>query len=179
MLAVQETIRLMREPGVSMKTILEVYYLRLFGQRIRYRRREVNLSRKGSDPDQLIWSLIRQEHDEPHEPEEEHEFIVHSTSWRYGRPGKVLLTYVAYSDRLEFKKGTWKSIPLKDLRSITKRSRKPRSQTALEKKVVSHAVRHIAFLIKTDQEIDFKSAMRPQTRATFDKLWVSLAGRVL
>jgi hypothetical protein len=48
----------------------------------------------------------------------------------------------------------------------------------LEKKVVSHAMRHIAFLIKTDDRIDFKSAMTPQTRETFEKLWVSLAGRV-
>jgi hypothetical protein len=162
-----------------MKTILEVFYLRIVGRGVRYRRREVNLSRKGSDPDELIWSLIRKEHDEPRQEHEEHEFVVHSTSWRYERPGKVILTYVAYSDELEFKKGMWKSIALSDLRTITKRSRTPRSRTELERKVVSHAMRHIAFLIKTDKQIDFKRSISPETMEKFERLWVSLAGRVL
>ncbi len=76
-----------------MKTLLEIYYLRITGKRVQYQRKQVNLSRKGSDPDKLIWSHIRQ--GQRDEPAEEHEFIVHSTSWRYERPDKVLLTYVA------------------------------------------------------------------------------------
>ena len=39
-------------------------------------------------------------------------------------------------------------------------------------------MRHIAFLIKTDDQIDFESVMTPETRAVFEKLWVTLAGRV-
>jgi hypothetical protein len=160
-----------------MKTVLEIYYLRLTGKRVRYQRKQVNLSREGSDPDKLIWSHIR--HGKQDKPTEEHEFIVHSTSWRYERQGKVLLTYVAYSDELTFDKRKTKSLSLKSIRTITKKSKKPRSQAELEKKVVSHAMRHIAFLIKTDDEIDFKSAMTPETMEMFEKLWVSLAGRVL
>lgn len=34
----------------------------------------------------------------------EKEFVVHSTSWRYKRPDKVLLTSAAYFDELEFKR---------------------------------------------------------------------------
>src|SRR5215210_2440301 len=133
-----------------MKTILEIFYLRIVGKQVRYQRKEVSLSRKGADPDKLIWSRIRQEHSEPRQDHEEHEFIVHSTSWRYERPGKVVLTYVAYSDELEFEKGKAKSLPVKNLRTIHKNSRRPRSKAELEKKVVSHAMRHIAFLIRTD-----------------------------
>ena len=160
-----------------MKTILEIFYLRIIGERVRYQRKKVNLSRKGSDPDSLIWSHIRQKRGDA--DEEEQEFIVHSTSWRYERPGKILLTYIAYSDELTFEKGKSKSLSLKDLRTILKRSRKPRSQAELEKKVVSHAMRHISFLIRTDPQIDFESAMTPETIKTFEKLWISLAGRVL
>ena len=160
-----------------MKTLLEIYYLRISGKRVRYQRKKVNLSRKGSDPDKLIWSHICQSQSD--KPAEEHEFIVHSTSWRYERPDRVLLTYVAYSDELTFEKGKAKSLSLKSLRTITRKSKKPSSQAEKEKKVVSHAMRHIAFLIKTDAEIDFKNAMTPETIETFDKLWVSLAGRVL
>ena len=162
-----------------MKTILEIFYLRIMGERVRYQRKKVSLSRKGSNPDELIWSRIRQEHSEPHEEDEEHEFIVHSTSWRYERPGKIILTYAAYSDDLELENGKSKSIPLKSLRTIKKNTRKPRSQAELEKKVVSHAMRHIAFLIQTDKQSQFERALTPDTVDVFEKLWVSLAGKVL
>ena len=162
-----------------MKTILEIYYLRVVGKSVRYQRKEVNLSKKRGDPDRMIQSLIYQKQQSPDQDTEQKEFVVHSTSWRYESSGKVLLTYVAYSDELEFERGKVKRLPLKKLRTVTKKSRKLRSQTELEKKVVSHAMRHIAFLIKTDDEIDFESAMNPETMKIFEKLWVSLAGRVL
>jgi hypothetical protein len=89
-----------------------------------------------------------------------------------------MLTYVAYSDELEFEKETYRSLPLKNLRRLTKNSRKPRSRTELENKVVSHGMRHLAFLIRTEAQIDFKSALRPGTREIFEKLWISLAGKL-
>jgi hypothetical protein len=163
-----------------METILEVFYLRIMGGNVRYQRKEANLSRKGGDPDKMIWSLIRDDQRTNAESEdaEEKEFIIHSTSWRYERPGKVILTYAAYSDELKFKQGKAHSLSLKRLRTLTKQSRQPGSHAKLEKKVVSHAVRHIAFLIKTDDTNEFKKALTPQTIAAFKKIWVSLAGRV-
>ena len=162
-----------------MKTTLEIFYLRIVGKSVRYRRKEVSLSRKGSDPDQLIWSHIRQEHrNHTQDASHEHEFIIHSTSWRYEQPGKILLTYVAYSDKLEFEKGNAKNLRLKHLQTITRNARKPRSRAEREKKVVSHAMRHIAFLVQTDDQIDFESAMTPETRQIFERLWITLAGRV-
>lgn len=94
------------------------------------------------------------------------------------QPDKIMLTYVAYSDELKFGKGKGGSLPLKKLKTITKKSRKPRSRAALEKQVVSHAMRHIAFLIKTDSQVDYKSALTPETKKVFESLWVALAGRV-
>jgi hypothetical protein len=163
-----------------MKTMLEIFYLRIEGKNVRYQRRQVNLSRKGVDPDHLIESLIQQDASGSagSEKEESREFLIHSTSWRYTPPGKVLLTYVAYSDELEFKKGTVGTLPLSRLGKITKKTHKPRSRTELERKVVAHAMRHIAFLIKTDRQNEFKKALTPETRNVFKKLWVSLAGRV-
>lgn len=157
-----------------MKTILEVFYLRIMGSNVRYQRKEANLSRKGGDPDRTIRSLRRA----PEGEIDEKEFIIHSTSWRYERPDKVILTYVAYSDELKFQKGKAHNLSLKKLRALTKKSRKPPSRAELEKKVVSHAIRHIAFLIQTDTENDLKSALTPKTIATFRKIWGSLAGKV-
>ncbi len=166
-----------------MKTVMEIFYLRVIGKSVRYQRKQADLSRRGGDPDRVIRSLIHEKRSASSGRVEEKEFIVHSTSWRYAKPNRVILTYIAYSDELEFKKGKAsnkaKTLPLKSLRTITKKSRKPRSRTELEKKVVSHAMRHIAFLIQTGDQDDFKSALQPETLKVFEKLWVSLAGKVL
>jgi hypothetical protein len=162
-----------------MKTNLEIFYLRVTGKSVRYQRKEVNLSRRGGDPDRMIRSLIHEKRRASSGKVEEKEFIVHSTSWRYAKPDKVILTYVAYSDELKFEKGKAKSLPLRNLRTISRKSHKPRSRADLEKKVVSHAIRHIAFLIQTGDQDDFKSALNKETVDVFEKLWVSLAGEIL
>ena len=161
-----------------MRTILEIFYVRVSGKSVRYQRKETNLSRKGGDPDRTIRSLIQEKRRNEAGEIEEKEFIVHSTSWRYEQPGKVLLTYVAYSDDLEFKKGQFHTLSLQKLRTITKKSKKPASKAELEKQVVSHAMRHIAFLIQSGDQENFKSALKPETVKVFEKLWVSLAGKV-
>ena len=116
-----------------MQTILEVFHLRIMGKQVYYQRKQANLSRKGGDPDQMIRSLIQEKRKAASGKVEKREFIIHSTSWRYMQPGKVLLTYVAYSDELELEQGTAKSLPLKNLKTITKKSRKPRSRAELGK----------------------------------------------
>jgi hypothetical protein len=161
-----------------MRTILEIFYVRIMGSKVCYQRKQPNLSKRGSNPDKLIQSLIQEKRNNSSGDVEEKEFIVHSTSWRYTKPDKVILTYVAYSDELEFQKGKTKSLPLKKLKTITKKSHKPRSQTELQNRVVSHAMRHIAFLIQTERQSDFTSALTPETKKVFEKLWVSLAGKV-
>jgi hypothetical protein len=162
-----------------MKTVLEIFYVRIMGKNVRYQRRRANLSQKGGDPDAMIRSLIQEKRRADSGEVEEKEFVVHSTSWRYERPDKVTLTYIAYSDELEFPRGKTRNIPLKKLGTITKNSRKPRSQTEVENKVVSHAMRHIAFLIQTGDQENFRDALSPKTIKVFEKLWVSLAGEVL
>lgn len=161
-----------------MKTILEIFYVRVQGKSLFYQRKVANLSWKEGDPNHRIRSFIQEKRRAESGEVEEQEFLVHSTSWRYEQPDKVLLTYVAYSDELEFGRGKVKRLPLTKLKTINKTSRKPRSQTEEEKKVVSHAMRHIAFLIQTGNVENFKSALKPETVKLFKRLWVSLAGRV-
>lgn len=160
-----------------MKTILEIFYVRVTGKSVRYQRRQTNLIRRGGNPDARIRSLIQEKRRNDEGDIQEKEFIVHSTSWRYEQPGRIILTYVAYSEELEFKRN-FHTLSLQRLRTISKNSKKPASKGELERKVVSHAMRHIAFLIQSGDEDDFKSALKPETVKVFEKLWVSLAGRV-
>ena len=159
-----------------MKIFLEVFYLRIMGQSVFYQRKQVNLSHKNKDPDALIQSLIQHKlHTSAGEVSRE--FLVHSTSWRYSR-GKIILTYIAYSDELEFGRGTIKELTLKQLREINISRGSPRSSAGKERQVVAHAMRHIAFLIKTDYADQFKTAFTPRTRKVFRSLWVKLAGQL-
>jgi len=160
-----------------MQTILEIFYVRIQGKQVRFQRKMANLTQRSRNPDKVIESLIQEKRQTETGEVEQRGFIVHSTSWRYEPKGKVLLTYVAYSDELEFKRGKTKQIPLSKLRTLTKKKREPRSQTELEKQVVSHAMRHIAFLLQTGAE-EFENALTPKTKQVFERLWVSLAGEV-
>lgn len=160
-----------------MKTILEIFYVRVLGKRVRYQRKQTNLNRRGGNPDAMIRSLIQEKRHTEEGKVEEKEFIVHSTSWRYEQPAKVILTYIAYSDELELK-GKFHALSLQKLRTITRKTKKPASKDQLERNVVSHAMRHIAFLIQSGDQDDFKGALTPETVKVFEKLWVSLAGKV-
>lgn len=160
-----------------MKTFIEVFYLRIMENTVSYQRKLVNLSKRGGDPDALIQSLIQNKL-QTSVGKVQKEFAVHSTSWRYASPGKIVLTYIAYSDELEFGRGTVKKLTLKELRKINVSTGQPRSKDGLEKRVVAHAMRHVSFLIKTDYANEFKDAFTPATRKVLKSLWVSLAGRV-
>jgi hypothetical protein len=160
-----------------MKTMMEVFYLRIIDDKVCYRRKRISLDNKKEDPDVLIQSLMQYTlHTSAGSVKKE--FVIHSTSWRYTPPGKVMLTYIAYSDEYDFSRVKMQTLPIKELRKKDISKARPRSRSGLEKLVVAHAMRHIAFLIKTGDQSEFKGALAPGTRKIFKSLWVSLAGRV-
>ena len=160
-----------------MQIKMEVFYMRIVDNTVWYRHTQVNLDHKSRDPDALMQSLIQQ-NVKASAREASEEFVVHSTSWRYIAPGRVMLTYVAYSDELEFGRGKVKKLTLKQLKQINLSTGTLRSKAGLERQIVAHAIRHISFLIKTDYAGQFKDAFTPRTRGIFKSLWSSLAGRV-
>ncbi len=160
-----------------MKTMMEVFYLKIINDKVCYLRKLVDLTNKKDDPDLLIQSLIQRTLGTPRRKVQQ-KFVIHSTSWRYMPPGKVMLTYIAYSDEIDFGRAKVQKLPLKELRRKHISKARPRSRSGLEKLVVTHAMRHLAFLIKTGDQSEFKSALTRGTRKVFKSLWVSLAGRV-
>lgn len=149
-----------------MQMLMEVFYLRLIGNTVWYRRKQIDLGSKSTDPTALI------------QQNGQANFVVHSTSWQYMRPGKVMLTYIVYSDELEFGKGKVEKLPLKQLKRINVSTGVPRSEKGLERQVVAHAMRHISFLVKTDNAQEFKDAFTPRSRKVFKSLWSALAGHL-
>jgi hypothetical protein len=161
----------------NMKTVLEVFYLRIVRNKLCYRRKQMDLSNRRGDPDSLIRSVVQQTV-QTTKGVVQNEFVMHSTSWRYVRPGRVVLTYIAYSDHLEFRIDRVRTLTLKQLKDIKIASGRPRTRAGLERQVVAHAMRHIAFLVQTDHTGKYDKAFHPATRKVLKSLWVNLAGRV-
>jgi hypothetical protein len=160
-----------------MQILLEIFYIQVVGDEVHYRRKQVDLSEAGEDPNRVIQSLIQQKYHIPSSKIED-EFVIHSTSWRYTAPDEIFLTYVAYSDEIDIDREPVQNISLEDLRVVTVSTPHPLSPAELEKQVVSHAMRHIAFLVKTDSENVLSKVLAPKTLEVFETLWVALAGRV-
>ena len=160
-----------------MQTLLEIFYMRITNAEVSYRRKQISLSEVGQDPEHIIHSLImRKYHTSAREIEAE--FIIHSTSWRYSPPDQVILTYVAYSDELDFAQEEIRNLPLEELRTVSISTPRPLCPVELEKQVVSHAIRHLAFLVKTDHQHKLKHVLSASTIEAYESLWVTLAGRV-
>ncbi|MFD3519044.1 hypothetical protein [Streptomyces sp. NPDC058653] len=83
--------------------------------------------------------------------EDDERHLVHSTSWRATDEGQIVLTYLVHPDPVPDQPGT----PLPDPGAIA-RSPRPGHPTPPDLKVhhvVAHAVRHLAFLARTDPAV--------------------------
>src|SRR5689334_12054751 len=101
-----------------MQTHLEIFYMRVLGDHLQYKRKEVCLTEVKENPEHVIQSLIQQKY-QVASSEIESEFVIHSTSWRYASPDKIILTYVVYSDELDLEQEPTQKLPLCELRIIT------------------------------------------------------------
>ncbi|MEV7249881.1 MULTISPECIES: hypothetical protein [Streptomyces] len=107
-------------------------------------RRLITALGRGVSPDHAARGLaLLGEHDETH--------LVHSTSWRATREGGITLTYLVHPDPAPDQPGT----PLPEPHRIA-RSPRPGHPSPPDLEVghvVAHAVRHLAFLERTDPAV--------------------------
>ena len=114
------------------------------------------------DPNTRVRAWMRR-----HRPDvADRRLVIHSTSWRYER-GHFVLTYLVYSDDFDMEDA--RSERLTRLPSASKGSR---SRIG----VLSHALRHLAFLVEEDPR-PYRRALDPATRRALAKLEPAVAGR--
>lgn len=162
-----------------MKTILEIFYCKIFESDIFYHKEEVDISKANINPDIVINDVIK---DELHKTPQiiNDEFIIHSTSWRYDEPDTIILTYLVYSDYLDFTGFETKSLPLSETQVVSNTNPKmPRPQIILEKNVISHGVRHLHWLLLHDKQSRLKHMLCLNSLKAFQKLGVDLAGELV
>jgi hypothetical protein len=90
--------------------------------------------------------------------------VLHSTSWRYEN-GVLALTYLGYSDQLSSD-----ALPL-----TLAREAKPNGDDATS--VVAHAIRHLAFLTRTEPE-KYAKPLSAETLAFLGTIQPDVAGRI-
>lgn len=114
------------------------------------------------DPNERVRAWMR-----GHQPDvADARLVIHSTSWRYEH-SHFVLTYLAYSDELELDNA--RSVRISRLPSASSGRRARRA-------VLSHALRHLAFLVAEDPR-RYCNALAPATRRALAALEPAVAGR--
>jgi hypothetical protein len=98
--------------------------------------------------------------------------VVHSTSWRYEQ-GKIVLTYLVYSDRLRFR-GRARRVRISALPSAEQAAGDGKDR---DRQVAAHALRHLALLVAEDPKT-YEAKLSGATRRTLRRLRPAAAGRV-
>ncbi|MBP7927718.1 hypothetical protein KAZ57_01055 [Patescibacteria group bacterium] len=161
-----------------MSVYIEFFFTKIVGNQVLYWRNLVDISQATTDPDEIVLQIVKNDLEETPQIIKER-FIIHSTSWRYETGKGIVLTYLIYADSLDFKKINVISVPFQDLRlAISVSHKKPRPEKISELNVVSHAIRHLAFLIKNGDHDKYKERLNKETIQNLKKLNVEIAGEI-
>lgn len=133
-----------------------------------YRRAVTSLDQRVR-PDDAARSLARlDDHNDRH--------IVHSTSWRATDEGQIILTYLIHPDP----EPDEPPLAVADTRRIARSQRPghPAPPGLTPDHVAAHAIRHLAFLLRTDPGTAAHLASRPHTRRALGDIPGLAAGQL-
>lgn len=103
--------------------------------------------------------------------------VLHSTSWRWEPSGEIVLTYLALTKGPPQSASGWKSLVLL-AEPAPCNPEKPRPAQIREVDVLSHGLRHMAFLVQQDQGERIRSALRGPLLSLLDSLAPAPAGQL-
>jgi hypothetical protein len=153
---------------------LEIFFTKIIEEEVLYYKYIENVSQINDDPDNLVTKYLISTF-----PDISDNYIVHSTSWRYDNKGKIILTYVVYSDDLDFQTLKTQHINIHHLKnSEATNLKKPRPIELNEKDVISHGMRHFSFLIRKDKKNKFKKILLKNTYKIFHQLDEEISGAI-
>lgn len=158
-----------------MKVQLEVFFAKIERDDIYYLRKEMDLSDKSENPDLYVDELVEKISEELKVDKER--CIIHSTSWRCAHCDLISLTYIVYSDFLDFGSSLPKVIPIGELSLAQGSMTKPHPTHLKEENIVSHSLRHTAMLIQKNPEVYIK-ALKKESLEKFNKIAIALAGKI-
>jgi hypothetical protein len=135
-----------------MKIALEIFLTKIVDDNIQYHRIVVGITNQSGNPDPLVLDTVKQ-YCELMTALEQNKVISHSTSWHYENPDQCVLTYVVYSDLINFNSDGVTILPVDNVEVVeAEDSTHPRPKDLNETHVISHGLKHISFLIKEDSD---------------------------
>jgi hypothetical protein len=162
-----------------MKCYLEVFVTSLEGdEHIRYARLAIDFSDDVGNPDNIVQELINRPLDNMPKLRGSR-YISHSTSWRYEYDGSIYLTYLIYSDSVDFQRVNTNTLFFYEMTiSQSEDPERPRPAVITEEQVVSHGMRHLCHLIMNSPDHMFDGVLSPRSRSLFHRMHPILAGKV-
>lgn len=156
-------------------TALELIFATI-SKRVEYIENVLDISSADRSPDEIVFEiasgLLKTDFDRA---------IVHSTSWRFEKPDTIILTYFVYLDDLDFGLldcSKPKVLEFSELElAKSKTLQLPAPEFIQVKHVVSHAVRHLAFLVKSEPNF-YGERLSAKTKKALAKINKGLAGEV-
>ena len=160
-----------------MQLKLEIFFTKLDTDKIVYHRHTVDMSDKNEDPDITVTKLVANEIGQTPKMLGD-KFVIHSTSWRYEEQG-ITLTYIVYSDKIDSADHSVKELLVKDLKiAQSDDPKKPRPEIIEEKNIISHAIRHLGFLARTNERGKYLGAINSENIELLEKAYTDLAGEL-
>lgn len=160
------------------KITIELFFMKLEHNVVKYLRDEINITHQPNDPDTYVeQALLTDLH--PLSSLVKKQYIIHSTSWRYETPNTLILTYVIYSDHIDFGSNSVKTLPFYSLHIAKgEHPHRPRPKVILEEHVIAHALRHLGFLVQSDHKHLYAAMLSPETVLKLQTLHASLGGKL-
>jgi hypothetical protein len=160
-----------------MDLIVEIFVVQLLSDRVRYHCSRIALTDPAMDPDLIVRRLVEDKlPGRPHIPGGD--YLSHSTSWRYEPAGAVILTYLVHAVSIDFTDAATRELGMAELAlSESSDPRQPRPVHVAETHVLSHALRHLGFLLRHGDGT-LGSKISPQAMAFFAGAVPALAGRL-
>jgi hypothetical protein len=163
-----------------MRIILELFFVSQVAEGFHWVRREIDMSQEQQDPDVVATDYLTYFFADSRTITEKERYILHSTSWRYEKPRTICLTYIVFAETFSFAHlhpGLLKFSEI--IVATTSNPKIPRpTLRLLPEQILSHGVRHLAFLISADRSGTFDTVIRPETKQKFVELHGTLAGRI-
>jgi hypothetical protein len=158
--------------AATLKTTLEALFIRLVDGAALYTRQSKDVTAEAVDPNRLVEEMIESSLGISRE-EMKRLVISHSTSWRHEPPDSIVLTYLVYSDHFHLGQAP----SLLELGEVTRALRGNNGSTD-EETVVAHALRHMAFLLRTDETFTADKELDPETGRHLAAIWGDASGRI-
>lgn len=158
-----------------MQHLLEIFLTQFVDHRVVYHRLELDITHLSDNPDELVLLAVQK-----YSPKiiSKQRIISHSTSWRYVPGGQTVITYLVYSDDFDFSGQNTSTLDISALSILESGdAAKPAPANIQIENVISHGIRHLAFLVVHNPSL-YSQVVNQPSLALFQDIDQSLAGKI-